>query len=323
MARAAFTTALALVVCTTGCRASGPTTSSGVPLSGPLIPSRTTMVTAWDFPQNPLTDPTLDDSWLSNQIQWGFRLFTNTPAEGRRFTPGKMSCNHCHLNGGQRERSLPLVGVAGMFPEYNRRSGRLYTLNDRIVDCFLRSQNATGTLEPREEEGVTASDGDLLPTTSSDEVLALAAYITWLARGSAIGRNPPWRGRNTIGSGALIPIDKLRPDKGEAIFMERCTSCHGGDGQGVAVGDKKPGPLWGPDSWNDGAGAARVYTLAGIIRYSMPYLDPGSLTDDEAQQVAAFINSKPRPSYPFKGRDYRTERLPNDAVYYRPKSPGG
>ncbi len=55
-----------------------------------------------------------------------------------------MSCNNCHLNGGQREKSLPLVGVVGMFPEYNRRSGRLFTLNDRIVDCFLRSQNATG-----------------------------------------------------------------------------------------------------------------------------------------------------------------------------------
>ena len=28
------------------------------------------------------------------------------------------------------------------------------------------------------------------------------------------------------------------------------------------------------------------YTLAGIVRYSMPYLSPGSLTDEEAQQHA-------------------------------------
>ena len=88
------------------------------------------------------------------------------------------------------------------------------------------------------------------------------------------------------------------------------------DGQGVAVGDKKPGPLWGPDSWNDGAGAARVYTLAGIVRYAMPYLNPGSLTDEEAQEVAAFINSKPRPAFPYKQTDYLTEKLPGDAVYY-------
>src|SRR5262249_35804277 len=88
------------------------------------------------------------------------------------------------------------------------------------------------------------------------------------------------------------------------------------EGQGVLIGDKKPGPLWGPDSWNDGAGAARVFTLAGIIRYSMPYLDPGSLSDEDALAVAAFIDSKPRPDYPSKDGDYRTDKLPPDAVYY-------
>jgi thiosulfate dehydrogenase len=89
------------------------------------------------------------------------------------------------------------------------------------------------------------------------------------------------------------------------------------DGQGVQIGDKKAGPLWGPDSWNDGAGAARVYTLAGIIRYTMSYLDPGSLTDEEAQQLAAFITSKPRPRFPFKDKDYPSAPIPVDAVYYR------
>src|SRR6187397_2799156 len=112
--------------------------------SGPLIASRTTMVTAWEFPKNPLKDTSLDDSRLSNDIRWGFRIFTNTPVETPEFVPGKISCSNCHLNGGQRERALPLIGVAAMFPEYNRRSGRLYTLNDRIVDCYVRSQNATG-----------------------------------------------------------------------------------------------------------------------------------------------------------------------------------
>ena len=84
----------------------------------------------------------------------------------------------------------------------------------------------------------------------------------------------------------------------------------------MSIGDKKPGPLWGDNSWNDGAGAARVYTLAGIVRYSMPYLDPGSLTDEEALEVAAFIDSKPRPEFPFKSSDYATDKLPPDAVYY-------
>jgi len=288
------------------------------PLAGPLIPARMTMVTAWDVPKNPLTDETLDDSRLSKEIRWGFRIFTNTRGEAERFTRSRGSCNNCHLNAGQRERSMPLVNVAGVFPEYNRRSGRLFSLEDRIVDCFRRSQNGTAALEIDSERRVAANAAiaDVLPTTTSKEVLAVSAYLTWLSRGGAVGTSPSWRGQNTIVKEALVPIAQLDPQRGEAIFMERCTSCHGADGQGVQVGDKRPGPLWGPDSWNDGAGAARVYTLAGIIRYTMPYLDPGGLTDQDAQLLARFITSKPRPAFPFKDEDYRTEPLPPDAVYY-------
>src|ERR1700674_3520709 len=292
-------------------RTPGRHTASGTKMNGPLIAASATMVAAWEFPETPLVDVTLDTLPLSEEIRRGFRIFTNTPREAPRLAPGGMSCSNCHMNGGQREKSLPLVGVAGMFPEYNRRSGRLYSLNDRIVDCFLRSENATGAAEQGGEDSAAS-----LPSPTSKEVLALAAYVTWLARGTEVGSNPTWRGQNTIATNALIPVGKLDARKGEAIFNERCTSCHGRDGQGVAVGDKKPGPLWGPDSWNDGAGAARVYTLAGIIRYAMPYLDPGSLTDEEAQELAAFINSRPRPSYPFKEQDYLTEKLPADSVYY-------
>ena len=311
----AWTTILAAGIAVSACnRTPVRKTSNGVPLlAGALIPAATTMVTAWDVPENPLTDTSLDDSRLSKDIRWGYKLFTNTPAEAQQFVPGKMTCANCHLNAGQRERSLPIVAIAAMFPEYNRRSGRLYSLNDRIVDCFWRSENATGALDPEAANPVVT---DKLPSPTSKEVLAIAAYITWLAKGSTVGKNPPWRGQNTLAPTALIPVGQLDRRKGEAIFLERCTSCHGPDGQGVAVGDKKPGPLWGPDSWNDGAGAARVYTLAGIIRYAMPYLNPGSLTDQEAQEVAAFITAKPRPTFPFKQTDYVTEKLPGDAVYY-------
>src|SRR6185436_12635477 len=114
-----------------------------------------------------------------------------------------------------------------MFPEYNRRSGRLYTLGDRIVDCFLRSENATGRLEAGAGEQAGEEDGNLVPAPTSKEVLAVAAYITWLARGAEVGKNPAWRGQNTIAGTALRPIDTLDPAKGEAIFNDRCTTCHG------------------------------------------------------------------------------------------------
>jgi thiosulfate dehydrogenase len=292
----------------TACSAPRPT-EPGVPwypLAGPLVPAHMTMVTAWDVPKNPLTDTRLDDSKLSKEIRKGYRIFMGTPAEAPRLTGGSMSCGNCHLNAGQREKALPVVGIAQLFPEYNRRAGRLFSLADRVVDCFLRSEN-----------GAAGGEGVELAQPDDPEVLAVSAYLAWLSNGITVGQPPPWRGQNTIAKAALIPVNKLDPKRGEELFMDTCTNCHGRDGQGVQVGDMKPGPLWGPGSWNDGAGAARVYTLAGIIRYMMPYLAPGSLTDEEAQQIAAFITSQPRPSYPYKDQDYLVEPLPSDAVYYR------
>ena len=303
-----FTLVAAAVALAAGVAACSPAPPPGAlryKLNGPLIPARMTMVTAWDVPKNPLTDTSLDDSKLSKEIRWGFRIFTNTPGEAPQFAPGRGSCNNCHLNAGQRERALPLVGVAGMFPEYNRRAGRLISLGDRIVDCFLRSQNATGRIHVNTDGHGAEEHAERV---AHADVEGGAGAVSLTSRGSPTGprseRIRRGAARTRSPGDALVPIDKLDPAKGEAIFLERCTSCHGKDGQGVAVGDKKPGPLWGPDSWNDGAGAARIYTLAGIIRYTMPYLDPGSLTDDDAQHVAAFINSQPRPSYPFKDQDY-------------------
>lgn len=279
------------------------------PVKSPLVAASMTMVMAAVVPDNPLTDEKLDKSPRGDNIRRGFRLFMNTPREARRFVGGRMACANCHLNAGQRERGLPVVGIAGMFPEYNKRTGRLISLTDRVIECFLRSENATGKSQRPEA----------LPDASSPEVIDLLAYLTWLSRGYKIDANPPWRGQNAIAASAQIPLDKLDARTGEKLFTERCVACHGPDGQGIQVGDRRPGPLWGPDSWNDGAGAARIYTLAGIIRYTMPYVAPGSLTDEEAQQIAFFINSKPRPAYPFKDRDYPLDRVPPDALYYKPR----
>jgi thiosulfate dehydrogenase len=286
-------------------------------LPGPLISSKTTMVTAWEFPNDPLTDPTLGNSRTADQIRRGFRIFTNTAVEAEGLMHGQMSCNNCHMNGGQRELSLPLVGVAAMFPEFNRRADRLFSLEDRIVGCFYRSQNATGIIEPTLTGSANPDDhAEMLPGPDSPEVLALSAYLRWLSRGFEPGVAAPWRRKNVIDPANRIPVEDLDPARGEELFMEHCTNCHGEEGQGVQIGTKKAGPQWGPDSWNDGAGAARIYTLAGIIRYSMPYLDPGRLTDEEAQLLARFINSKERPSYPFKDQDYLAVELPVDSVYY-------
>ncbi len=275
---------------------------------GRLVPASTTMVTAWDIPRNPLTDTTLDGSPRGAQIRRGFTLFLQTPVEAPRFASNSLSCGNCHLNGGQRDRALPLVGVAKVFPEYNKRAGRMVSLEDRIVGCFMRSENASRAGRPH-------------PDTASDEVVALAAYIRWLSDSVASAERIPWRGRNAIAPDSCLAIERLDPVRGKALYLANCRNCHGKNGQGVLIGDKKAGPLWGPNSWNDGAGAARIYTLAGFIRYAMPYLKPGSLSDEDSQDIAAYINSLPRPRYPFKDKDYTVTGIPRDAVYYHKRHP--
>ncbi len=282
---------------------------------GLLIPASSTMVSAWDTPRNPFTDSLPANPYLAEQVRFGYKLFTNTPEEAASLGGNKLSCNNCHLNAGQREKALPLVGVFGMFPEYNKRAGRLFTLEDRIVECFKRSMDAAAKRKNKRVE--SDAERPKTPTTQSKEVLAISAFISWLSSGYPVGVDISWRGQNVIPQESLIPVARLDKRRGEMLFKEKCITCHGKDGQGVEIGDKKAGPLWGAHSWNDGAGAARVYTLAGMIRYFMPYLDPGSLSDEEAQQIAAFIDSQPRPVYPYKRQDYQKESIPPDALYYR------
>ena len=81
-------------------------------------------------------------------------------------------------------------------------------------------------------------------------------------------------------------------------------------------------PVWGPKSYDDAAGFARVYTLAGFVRHAMPGNQPGAITDLEAQEIAAFVDGQPRPVFPDKAA--WDGSLPSDAVYdtkQYPKNP--
>ena len=59
-------------------------------------------------------------------------------------------------------------------------------------------------------------------------------------------------------------------------------------------------PLWGPDSFNDGAGMDHFTRAVGFIHRNMPRgTEPGKpqLTLQEAWDAAALLQSKPRPHY--------------------------
>jgi thiosulfate dehydrogenase len=279
--------------------------------SGALV-SRTELRWA-ERVKDPARDALPADAAQAEQVRLGYRIFLDTPTHAAGITAASLSCGSCHLNAGQKEGALPLVGVAHAYPEYNARAGRALSLEERIVGCFLRSLNSPGRRVASDRDHENAAPQ---PAADAPEIRALAAYLAWLSEGVAPEQTRAWR-KQVIAKSALVPVSKLDPARGGRLFAERCATCHGLDGQGVDLGELKPGPLWGDRSWNDGAGAARVYTLAAFLRHAMPYTAPGTLTDEEAQQIAAFVTSQPRPSFPAKARDFLTEPLPGDAVYYR------
>jgi thiosulfate dehydrogenase len=244
------------------------------------------------------TDPLPSNPQLAEAVRLGQQIFTQTPQHAARYVGNALSCTNCHIDGGQREGALPLVGIAAQFPAYSPRDGRLISLEDRIGSCFARSEAGTA------------------PPYDSPELLAVAAYLAWLSEGQPEGTSPPWRGRNTIAQENLLPIKQLDPARGQTLYREQCAGCHGAEGQGGSGP-----PVWGPGSFSDGAGTGRVYTLAGFLRYAMPLTAPGSLSDAEAQHIAAFIDAQERPVYPRKEQDYPGGQAPVDAVYYPQRYP--
>ncbi|MEO5649137.1 MAG: cytochrome C, partial [Ginsengibacter sp.] len=57
-------------------------------------------------------------------------------------------------------------------------------------------------------------------------------------------------------------------------------------------------PLWGTNSYNTGAGIYQISRFAGYIKNNMPFgatYKNAQLTNEQAWDVAAFVNSQPRP----------------------------
>jgi len=58
-------------------------------------------------------------------------------------------------------------------------------------------------------------------------------------------------------------------------------------------------PLWGEHSYNDGAGLYRLSSFASFVGNNMPFNQSTHehpiLSNEEAWDVAAFVNSQPRP----------------------------
>jgi len=200
----------------------------------------------------------------------------------KRYAGNNLACTNCHLDGGTTKFGLPLVGIYNDFPAYSARTGSSISIEDRINSCMTRSMN-----------------GRALPN-DAPEMRAMVAYVEFLGSGVPRGQDVPG-----LGTGKMKELTRAAdPERGRAVYARSCAACHKNDGAGVlrdrgapALGYMLP-PLWGPASYNDGAGMARLITFANFVHFNMPhgadYLNP-QLTPEQAWDVAAYVLSQPRP----------------------------
>ena len=234
-------------------------------------------------------------------IRYGRELIANTarylgPQGKVTSLSNGMNCQNCHLDAGTRPWGNNYSGVFSTYPKYRDRSGTVESIYKRINDCVERSLN-----------------GHPLDTTGR-EIQAIYAYIKWLGQNVPKGVRPPGTGITEI------PFAPRAADtvKGESIYTAKCARCHGPQGAGVFNADSGRytyPPLWGPHSYNTGAGLFRLSRLAGYIKDNMPFgasHNAPQLTDMEAWDLAAFINSRPRPQKTFPGDWPDISRKPFD-----------
>lgn len=217
-------------------------------------------------------------------VSYGKELIANT---ARYFGPhGKISmstnginCQDCHLDAGTKLYANNFLAVASTYPKFRERSGKVESIEWRINECLERSLNGKKI------------------DSASPEMRAMVSYLQWV--GKNVNKNEKING---VGTAELPFLDRPADTvKGQYVYNTRCQSCHGKNGAGVLSADSisyRYPPLWGSNAYAVSAGMYRISKLSAYVRNNMP---PGStykkpqLIDEEAWDVAAYINSQPHP----------------------------
>jgi thiosulfate dehydrogenase len=245
-------------------------------------------------PFAPPADSSIPDGPVGEAIRYGYKVLSETQTYAKDYVGNGLNCTSCHLDGGRAPNAGPWVGVWGVFPEYRTRNAKMNSLQDRVNDCFERSMN-----------------GKALPNESK-EMQGILGYMWWLSQGVPTGASVEGRGFKRIKA-------EREPDEaiGKTLFAAKCAACHGVDGQGQRgpKGEYLYPALWGNQSFNIGAGMARLNTAAPFIKWNMPRGQGGSLSDQEAYDIAAYFTRQPRPDLADKHNDWPKGDKPKDARY--------
>ncbi|MGH7678739.1 MAG: c-type cytochrome [Gemmatimonadaceae bacterium] len=258
-------------------------------------PPRVAQAAREQEPWRPPADVEIPSDSLGASIRRGRALVLHTTDSLPDFAPGNISCGNCHLQGGRNADAAPMAGSHARYPRFLERSGAVVGLADRVNYCFTRSLA-----------------GSKLPVDSR-EMQDILAYISWLSRGVILGEGDKLPGASGI---ATLPVvlagDRTR---GAQVYVAKCAACHQPDGAGTPDRDPAIPALWGPLSYSVGASMARESKAASFIWHNMPSGMGRTLTHQEAYDVAAYVNSQPRPDSPGKENDWPGGGAPNDVPY--------
>lgn len=222
-------------------------------------------------------------------IRYGRQLIANTayylgPKGIVANSSNGMNCQNCHLDAGTKIWGNNYSAVASTYPKFRERSGKIENIYKRVNDCFERSLNGKGL------------------DTNGREMQAIRSYIVWLGKNVKKGDKPKGAGITDLKylNRAADPVN------GKLVYTEKCQSCHNTNGEGKLNADNctyQYPPLWGANSYNIGAGLYRLSRFAGYVKSNMPFgasFDNPQLSDEEAWDVAAFVNSQQRPNKDLK-----------------------
>jgi len=225
---------------------------------------------------------------------------TNTHDMTKDLVGNSLQCKNCHLSGEDgKPGTFPslgtFIGTAAAFPAYSAREKTVQTLQDRINNCFMRSMNGQR------------------PIIDTEVSIAIAAYITWLSEGASIKMdakrpvNPKYSEFWAKNAKKFAKLQKkathLNYLNGQKLYIQKCSVCHGQEGAGLSHFP----PLWGKKnghwlSYNAGAGMSKLNKAPVWIQKNMPLDQGGTLSDEQAADIALYIDAQPRADFDLQKR---------------------
>lgn len=255
------------------CEHSAP--QAAAPVAKAPAPASSTSKSETHFAPPPESSIPKDD--FGKQITLGREIFRDPGKYAKAYVGNQLSCENCHLDAGRLAHSAPLWGAYPMYPAYRSKNHHVNTFAERLQGCFNYSMNGKA------------------PPLGDPVLVALETYAFWMSKGEPIGASLPGRGYPKLPKPAQAP-DYAR---GETVFKRDCALCHGDNGQGQQTAGRTVfPPLWGAQSFNWGAGMEQVNNAAGFIKANMPLGRGNTLSDQDAWDVAYYMDAHERPQDP-------------------------